>query len=129
MQINIILKKHFFIRFVILINIIIFLLFFYIRNNYEFSFKIFKYKSLNSNVCEFSLVMNKEIIEMFTTAAKIDIKLFIAEPQRLHGFLNEEEIEFIEKSEFLSLIDKNYKPNKIIIGVIQSNFSQNQRVR
>lgn len=73
--------------------------------------------------------MSEEIVEIFTIAAKIDIKLFIAEPQRLHGFLNEEEIEFIEKSEFLSLIDKNYKPNKIIIGVIQSNFSQNQRVR
>jgi hypothetical protein len=128
-RINIIFKKRFFIRFVILINIIIFLLFFYIRNNNEFNFKIFKHKSLNNNVCEINLVMSEEIVEIFTIAAKIDIKLFIVELQRLYGFLKEEEIEFIEEREFLSVIERNYKPNKTILGIFQSNFSQNQRVR
>ncbi len=57
------------------------------------------------------------------------IKLFIVELQRLYGFLKEEEIEFIEEREFLSVIKRNYKPNKTILGIFQSNFSQNQRVR
>jgi hypothetical protein len=73
--------------------------------------------------------LNEHILELFKIASALDIRLFIVQPQRIYKYLKEEGIELIEKSEFFSVIDRNFERNKIILGVLKSSFSGNKEVR
>jgi len=84
--------------------------------------------NFNQNIIYKNIALNNENIELLSVAAKQDIKLFLSEPQRLVGFLNQEELKLMDESDNTSVIKTYYEPNKIILGYFGSNFSTNQFV-
>jgi hypothetical protein len=94
---------------------------------YEKAIKTLSQKPIKENLCANNF--NDDIIELLATATKLDVKLIIVEPQRLIQYLNEEELQLFIKSENSSVFEKNFRSNKIILGVFESNFSSNLTVR
>jgi hypothetical protein len=94
---------------------------------YEKAFKNLNEKLIKENLCANNF--NDDIIELLTTATKLDVKLIIVEPQRLVKYLNEEELQLFIKSENSSVFGNNFRSNKIILGVFESNFSSSLTVR
>ncbi len=86
-------------------------------------------QNINKKFCGNNIVLSNEIIELLSIAAERDIKLFVSEPQRHVGFLNQEELKLLDESDNTSVIKTNYEPNKIILGYFGSNFTTNQFVR
>ncbi len=86
-------------------------------------------QNINKKFCGNNIVLSNEIIELLSIAAERHIKLFVSEPQRLVGFLNQEELKLLDESDNTSVIKTNYEPNKIILGYFGSNFTTNQFVR
>jgi hypothetical protein len=98
----------------------------------KFGFDEKAIKTLNQKLIKENLYANNfndVIIELLTTATKLDVKLIIVEPQRLIQYLNEEELQLFIKSENSSVFESNFRSNKIILGVFESNFSSNLTVR
>jgi hypothetical protein len=93
----------------------------------EKAIKTLYQKLIKENLCANNF--NDDIIELFTTATKLDVKLIIVEPQRLIQYLNEEELQLFIKSENSSVFKNNFISNKIILGVFESNFSSSLTVR
>jgi hypothetical protein len=85
-------------------------------------------QNINKKCCSNSILKN-EIIELLNIAAERNIKLFVSEPQRLVGYLNQEELKLLDESDNTSVIKTNYEPNKIILGYFGSDFTTNQFVR
>jgi hypothetical protein len=56
------------------------------------------------------------------------IRLFIAEPQRLVKYLNEQELKFLEKN-YNFTVKVHIEVNKIILGFFDFEVSANQTVR
>jgi hypothetical protein len=101
-------KFNFFISFIFIKTLIVILVF--KRFGYqELGYKFLNQKGINGIFCKIDIDTTEESFKLFIIAKKLDIKLFICEPQRLYKYLNEQEIKSIQKSEFLSVIDRNYK--------------------
>ncbi len=94
---------------------------------YEEGIKTLNEKLIKENLCANNF--NDHIIELLTTATKLDVKLIIVEPQRLLQYLNEEELQLFVKSENSSVFENNFRSNQIILGVFESNFSSSLTVR
>jgi hypothetical protein len=94
---------------------------------YEKAIITLNHKLIKENLCANNF--NDDIIELLTTATKLDVKLIIVEPQRLVQYLNEEELQLFIKSENSSVFENNFRSNKIILGVFESNFSSSLTVR
>jgi hypothetical protein len=92
--------------------------------NFKNKFKI----TFNEMVCEIEIDINSDINELSKIANKLDVKLFIVEPQRLINYLNEYELELLEKSDNSSVISKYFNPNKIIFGVFEPTLNENKTV-
>jgi hypothetical protein len=86
--------------------------------------KGFSLKYVVRNVCDKGINLNDEVIEVFRIASTLKIKLFIAEPQRLVKYLNKEELEILEKSDNISIIENNFRPNQTILGALDSDLNQ-----
>jgi len=93
---------------------------------YEKAIKTLNEKLIKENLCANNF--NDHIIELLTTATKLDVKLIIVEPQRLLQYLNEEELQLFIKSENSSVFENNFRSNQIILGVFESNFSSSLTV-
>ncbi len=111
----------------IAINLIILYLMYKKFEFYEKAIKTLNQKPIKENFCANNF--NDDIIELLATATKLDVKLIIVEPQRLIQYLNEEELQLLIKSENSSVFENNFRSNKIILGVFESNFSSNLTVR
>jgi hypothetical protein len=111
----------------IVINLIILYLMHKKFGFYEKEIKNLNEKLIKENLCANNF--NNDIIELLTTATKLDVKLIIVEPQRLVQHLNEEELQLFIKSENSSVFGNNFRSNKIILGVFESNFSSSLTVR
>jgi hypothetical protein len=101
---------------------------------YKFGFYIKTLKTLNQklnngNFCAIGYNFNDDIIELLTTATKFDIKLIIIEPQRLVHYLSEEELVLFRKSDNSSVFETSFSPNKIILGVFETDLNSSQTVR
>ncbi len=83
----------------------------------------------NGNFCAIEYNFNDDIIELLTTATKLDIKLIIVEPQRLVNYLSEEELVLFRKGDNSSVFETSFSPNKIILGVFETDFNSSQTVR
>ncbi len=110
-----VLRKNIFVLFILPQSVVIFIL----VKNYGIPVS----KSSDKNDCEIAIDSSDYIIQVLAIANSLDIKLFIAEPQRLFKYLNKQELELLEKSDYSFGIKKNFMPNKIILGVFESNFS------
>jgi len=86
-------------------------------------------KLTNNNFCEIGNNFNDDIIELLTTATKLNIKLTIVEPQRLVQYLSEKELVLFIKSDNSFNFERSFSPNKIIFGVFESDFNSSQTVR
>jgi hypothetical protein len=91
--------------------------------NFE-NFKI----TFNEMVCEIEIDINSDINELLKIANKLDMKLFMVEPQRLINYLNENQLELLEKSDNSFVIRKYFNPNKIIFGVFEPTLTENKTV-
>ncbi len=94
---------------------------------YEKAIKTLNQKLSKENFC--ANCFNDDIIELLKTATNLDVKLIIVESQRLVQYLNEEELQLFIKSENSSVFENNFRSNKIILGVFESNFSSSLTVR
>jgi len=112
--------KQIFVLFILLQSILIFI---FVKN-----FGIPGLKSSDKNDCEIGIDSSDDILQVLAIANWLDIKLFIAEPQRLFKYLNKQELELLEKSGYSFGIQKNLMPNKIILGVFESNFSTKSEI-
>jgi hypothetical protein len=112
----------------IFVIIIQFTIIFSLNKNYKNIFLNF-IQNINKKCCGNFIVRNNEILELLNIAAERNIKLFVSEPQRLIGFLNQEELKLLDESDNTSVIKPNYEPNKIILGYFGSDFTTNQFVR
>jgi hypothetical protein len=83
--------------------------------------------TFNEMVCEIKIDINSDMSELSKIANKFDVKLFVAEPQRLIHYLNENELELLEKNDN-SIIRKYFNPNKIIFGVFEPTLNENKTV-
>jgi hypothetical protein len=95
---------------------------------FRFNGKVFEtlnQKLIYGNFCSIGYNFNVDIIELMTTAKKLGIKLIIVEPQRLIRYLSQEELVLFRKSEF----ESSFSPNKIILGVLESDFGSTLSVR
>jgi hypothetical protein len=91
--------------------------------------KSFEPKStINVNVCGKYIYLNEDMIELLRRATKLDIKLFIAEPQRLMEYFNEEQIRLLNISDNSTAIETNFKLNKILLGIFESDLNIDQSV-
>jgi hypothetical protein len=105
-------------------SIAIYLMIKYLGYYENLSDKDFGLKYVVRNVCDIGINFNDELIEVFRIASTLKIKLFIAEPQRLVKYLNKEELEILEKCDNISIIEKNFRPNQTILGVLDSDLNQ-----
>ncbi len=117
----------------IILSIIVYSLIIYFMY-YKFGFYIKTLKTLNQklnngNFCAIGYNFNDDIIELMTTATKLDIKLIIIEPQRLVHYLSEEELVLFRKSDNSSVFETSFSPNKIILGVFETDLNSSQTVR
>ncbi len=117
----------------IILSIIVYSLIIYFMY-YKFGFYIKTLKTLNQklnngNFCAIGYNFNDDIIELLTTATKFDIKLIIIEPQRLVHYLSEEELVLFRKSDNSSVFETSFSPNKIILGVFETDLNSSQTVR
>jgi hypothetical protein len=112
--------KQIFVLFILLESALIFIL---IEN-----YGIPRLKSSDKNNCEIGIDSSDGIIQVLAIANWLDIQLFIAEPQRLFKYLNKQELELLEKSGYSFGIQKNLMPNKIILGVFESNLSTESEI-
>jgi hypothetical protein len=113
-------EKKLFILFILLQSVLIFIL----VNNY----RIPGLKFSDRSDCEIGIDLSDNIIQVIAIANSLDIKLFIAEPQRLFKYLKKQELELLEKSDYSFGVKKNFMPNKIILGVFESNFSTESEI-
>jgi hypothetical protein len=113
-------EKQIFALFILLQSVLIFVL---VKN-----YGIPGLKPSDKNDCEIGIDLSDDIIQVLAIANSLDIKLFIAEPQRLFKYLNKQELELLEKSDYSFGIKKNFIPNKIILGVFESNFSTKSEI-
>ncbi len=111
----------------IVINSIIFHVMYKKFGFYEKEIKTLNKKLIKENLCANNF--NDHIIELLTTATKLDVKLIIVEPQRLLQYLNEEELQLFIKNDNSSVFENNFRSNQIILGVFESNFSSSLNVR
>jgi hypothetical protein len=111
------------------VAIIQFIIIYSLNKNFKNIFLNFNQNIINKTFCGNSIVLNNEIIELLSVAAEQDIKLFVSEPQRIVGFLNQEELKLMDESDNTSVIKTYYEHDKIILGYFGSNFSSNQFVR
>ncbi len=93
---------------------------------YEEGIKTLNEKLIKENLCANNF--NDHIIELLTTATKLDVKLIIVEPQRLVQYLNKEELQLFVKSDNSSIFENNFRSNQIILGVFESNFTSSLTV-
>jgi hypothetical protein len=113
-------KKQIFVLFVLLQTVLIFIL----AKNYG----IPGLKSSDKSYCEIDIDSSDDIVQVLSIAKSLGIKLFIAEPQRLFKYLNKQELKLLKKSDYSFEIKKNFMPNKIILGVFESNFSTESEI-
>jgi hypothetical protein len=111
----------------IFVIIIQFIIIFSLNKNYKNIYLNFV-QNINKKCCG-NFILNNEIIELLNIAAERDIKLFVSEPQRLVGFLNQEGLKLLDENDNTSVIKPNYELNKIILGYFGSDFTINQFVR
>jgi hypothetical protein len=90
--------------------------------------KSFDQKSIKVNVCGKYIYLNEDMIELLRRATKLNIKLFIAEPQRLIKYLNEVQIRLLNISDNSTAIETNFMLNKILLGIFESDLNRNQSV-
>jgi hypothetical protein len=90
--------------------------------------KSFDRKSIEVNVCGKYIYLNEDMIELLRRATQLNIKLFIAEPQRLIKYLNEKEIRLFKMSDNSTEIETNFKLNKILLGIFESDLNRDQSV-
>jgi hypothetical protein len=90
--------------------------------------KYFDQKSIKVNVCGKYICLNEDIIELLRRATKLNIKLFIAEPQRLIKYLNEKQMRLFKMSDNSTEIETNFKLNKILLGIFESDLNRDQSV-
>jgi hypothetical protein len=90
--------------------------------------KSFDRKSIEMNVCGKYISLNEDMIELLRRATQLKIKLFIAEPQRLIKYLNEKEIRLFKMSDNSTEIETNFKLNKILLGIFESDLNRDQSV-
>jgi hypothetical protein len=91
--------------------------------------KRFSLKYVVRNVCDKGINFNDEVIEVFRIASTLKMKLFIASPQTLIKYLNKQELEILEKSDNISIIENNFRPNQTILGALDSDLNQKLFVR
>jgi hypothetical protein len=84
--------------------------------------------TIDVNVCGKYIYLNEDMIEMLRRATKLNIKLFIAEPQRLIKYLNEEQIRLLNISDNSTVIETNFKLNQILLGIFESDLKRDQSV-
>ncbi len=113
-------EKQIFVLFILSQSVLIFIL---VKN-----YGIPGLKFSDKNNCEIGIDSSDHIIQVLAIANSLDIKLFIAEPQRLFKYLNKQELELLERSDYSFGIKKNFTPNKIILGVFESNFSTESEI-
>ncbi len=116
------------ITFLIIIELVIFYLFLKSLRNNKFMLKSFDRKSIEMNVCGKYISLNEDMIELLRRATQLKIKLFIAEPQRLIKYLNEKEIRLFKMSDNSTEIETNFKLNKILLGIFESDLNRDQSV-
>jgi hypothetical protein len=114
--------------FLIIIELSIFYLFLKSSRNNKFILKSFYQKSIEVNNCGKYINLNEDMIELFRRATKLNIKLFIAEPQRLIEYLNEKEMRLFKLSDHLTQIETNFNLNKILLGIFESDLNKDQSV-
>ncbi len=123
---KIILREKFILSFLIIYSMIIFFSYFGLFGK---AIKILNQRLINKNFCAIGNTFNDDIIELLTTATKIDIKLIIVEPQRLVQYLSEEELVLFKKSDDSPKFETILSPNKFIFGVFESDFNSSRIVR
>jgi hypothetical protein len=125
---NIYLKKLVVLYFIVLYSILIVIIIPFMENHRNLV-KIFYEKSVLSDFCRKGMDWNNDAIAVFRIANKLDIRLFIAEPQRLVKYLNEEELKFLEKNYDNFTVKAHIEVNKIILGFFDFEVIANQIVR
>jgi hypothetical protein len=123
---KIISREKFILCFLFIYSIIIFFAYFKLFGK---AIKILNQRLINKNFCAIGNTFNVYIIELLTTATKLDIKLIIVEPQRLVHYLSEEELVLFRKSDNSSVFETSFSPNKIILGVFETDLNSSQTVR
>lgn len=121
-------RKQIILLIIVIYSLIIYLIY-YKFGFYAKSFKSWNQKQDNGSFCAIGYNFNNDIIELLTTATKLDIKLIIVEPQRLVHYLSEEELVLFRKSDNSSVFETSSSPNKIILGVFETDFNSSQTVR
>ncbi len=116
------------ITFLIIFKLLIIYLFLRNSRNNKFMLKSFDRKSIEVNVCGKYIYLNEDMIELLRRATQLNIKLFIAEPQRLIKYLNEKEIRLFKMSDNSTEIETNFKLNKILLGIFESDLNRDQSV-
>ena len=114
---------------IIAIQSLIIYLIYYKFEFYAKPFKTLNQKLNNGSFCSIEYNFNDDIIELLTTATKLDIKLIIVEPQRLVHYISEEELILFRKRDNSSIFETSFSPNKIILGVFEIHFNSSQSVR
>ncbi len=92
------------------------IIYLFVKNtrNDKLVLKSFELKStIDLNVCGKYIYLNEDMIELLRRDTKLDIILFIAEPQRLMEYLNEEQMRLFKISdnstETISIPDEDFK--------------------
>jgi hypothetical protein len=119
-------SKKFILSVLFIYSMIIFFVYFELFGK---AIKILNQKLINKNFCAIGNTFNDDIIELLTTATKLCIKLIIIEPQRLVQYLSEEELVLFRKSDNSSVFETSFSPNKIILGVFETDLNSSQTVR
>ncbi len=117
-----------YILFLIIIESTIVFLFLENSRNNEFMLKSYDQKSIEVNVCGKYIYLNEDMIELLRRATKLNIKLFIAEPQRLIKYLDEKHMILFKISDDLTEIETNFNLNKILLGIFDSDLNRDQSV-
>jgi hypothetical protein len=114
--------------FLIIFELIIIYLFLKNSRINEFMLKSFDQKYIEVNVCGKYIHLNDDMIELLRRATKLNIKLFIAEPQRLIEYLDEKQMRLFKISDNSTEIETDFKLNKILLGIFESNLNRDQSV-
>ncbi len=122
---KIILRKKFILSFLFIYSIIIFFAYFGLFGK---AIKILSRRLINKIFCAIDNNFNGDIIELLTTATKLDIKLIIVVQWLVH-YLSEEELVLFIKSDNSSVFETSFSPNKIILGVFETDFNSSRTVR
>jgi hypothetical protein len=107
------------------------IIYLFVKNtrNDKLVLKSFELKStIDLNVCGKYIYLNEDMIELLRRDTKLDIILFIAEPQRLMEYLNEEQMRLFKISDNSTAIETNFKLNKILLGIFESDSNRDQSV-